>query len=96
MLPGFPDNIRLTERDDFWVAIHARTNWIMRMPISLRRALLNLPLPLTRLYINMARKQAMGMVVRLNSKGETVEVLEDRHGKLAMLLSGVEEKDGVL
>lgn len=96
LLPGFPDNIRLTERDDFWVAIHAQTNWIMRLPILVRRALLNLPLPLPRWYINMARKQAMGMVVRLNSKGETVEVLEDRQGKLAMMLSGVEEKDGVL
>lgn len=96
LLPGFPDNIRLTERDDFWVAIHAQTNWIMRLPILVRRALLNLTLPLPRWYFNMARKQAMGMVVRLNSKGETVEVLEDRQGKLAMLLSSVEEKDGVL
>ncbi|MCO5597553.1 hypothetical protein L7F22_051631 [Adiantum nelumboides] len=95
-LPGFPDNIRLTERDDFWVAIHAQPNWIMRLPVLLRRALLKSPVPFAGWYINMARKQARGMVVRLDSSGQILEVLEDRQGKVAKLLSGVEERDGVL
>ncbi|MCO5614136.1 hypothetical protein L7F22_068417 [Adiantum nelumboides] len=95
-LPGFPDNIRLTERDDFWVAIHAQPYWIMRLPVLLRRALLKSPVPFAGWYINMARKQARGMVVRLDSSGQILEVLEDRQGKVAKLLSGVEERDGVL
>ncbi|KAI5076504.1 hypothetical protein GOP47_0008569 [Adiantum capillus-veneris] len=95
-LPGLPDNIRLTGKDDFWVAIHAQPNWIMRLPILLRRALLKLPIPFGEWYINMARKEAKGMVVKLNTNGKIIEVLEDRQGKVAKLLSGVEERDGVL
>lgn len=95
-LPGFPDNIRLTERDDYWVAIHAQPNWIMRLPVPIRRAVLRLPIPFAGWYINMARKHARGMVVRLNMDGQIVEVLEDRQGKVAKLLSGVEERDGIL
>ncbi|KAH7293745.1 hypothetical protein KP509_28G040300 [Ceratopteris richardii] len=95
-LPGFPDNIRLTERDDFWVAIHAQPNWIMKLPVLVRRALLQLPVPLAGWYIQMARKQARGMVMRLGLDGQILEVLEDDQGKVAKLLSGIEEQDGVL
>lgn len=97
LLPGYPDNIRLTaERGDFWVAIHAQPNWVLRLPVAVRRVLLKLPISFAGWYINMARKQAMGMVVRLNSGGEVVEVLEDRQGKVVKLVSGVEERDGIL
>lgn len=95
-LPGYPDNIRRTERGDFWVAIHAKPSLILKLPLLIRRLLLKLPISFTWLYTKIAANLAKGMVIRLSPHGEILEVLEDQQGKVVKLVSEVEERDGKL
>lgn len=45
-LPGFPDNIKRSPRGGFWVGIHSRREWLVRMILSypvMGKTLLRLP-----------------------------------------------------
>ncbi|XP_010906109.3 protein STRICTOSIDINE SYNTHASE-LIKE 13 [Elaeis guineensis] len=97
-LPGFPDNIRMNEKGQFWVAIDC-----CRTPIQevfsrnpwLRRIYFRLPLKMNFL----ARLVGMEMytVISLfNNEGKIVEVLEDRGGEVVKLVSEVREVNGKL
>lgn len=97
-LPGFPDNIRLNEKGEFWVAIDCcRTSWqeVFSNNPWIRRIYFRLPIRLKYLARFMGMK--MYTVISLfNDKGEVLDVLEDRKGKVMKLVSEVRETKGKL
>lgn len=95
-LPGYPDNIRRTKSGDFWVAIHAQPNVVLKLPLVIRRGLLKLPISFTGLYTKVSKQLAKGMIIRLSPDGVIMEVMEDYQGKVMKLVSEVEEHDGKL
>ncbi|KAG5560916.1 hypothetical protein RHGRI_004073 [Rhododendron griersonianum] len=97
-LPGFPDNIRLNEKGEFWVAIDCcRTTWqeVFSNNPWMRSIYFRLPIRLKYLARFMGMK--MYTVISLfNDKGEVLDVLEDRKGKVMKLVSEVRETKGKL
>lgn len=97
-LPGFPDNVRMNSKGQFWVAIDCcRTpaQELMSKYPWLRSIYFRLPLKLSFL----AKQTGMRMytVVSLfDEDGELVEVLEDRRGEVVKLVSEVREAKGKL
>ncbi|KAF5451969.1 hypothetical protein F2P56_027017 [Juglans regia] len=97
-LPGFPDNVRINEKGQFWVAIDCcRTSaqeFLSHNP-WIRSVYFRLPIRMSIL----ARLMGMRMytVISLfNDKGEILEVLEDRKGEVMKLVSEVREVNGKL
>ncbi|KAF4366947.1 hypothetical protein G4B88_029271 [Cannabis sativa] len=97
-LPGFPDNVRINENGQFWVAIDC-----CRTPIQevlshnpwIRSVYFRLPIRMSFLARLMGMK--MYTVISLfNEMGEVVEVLEDRKGVVMKLVSEVREVKGKL
>ncbi|OVA08765.1 Electron transfer flavoprotein-ubiquinone oxidoreductase [Macleaya cordata] len=94
-LPGFPDNVRLNEKGQFWVAIDCcRTpaQEILSHNPWIKRIYFRLPFKMNFL----ARLMGMDMytVISLfNEKGEILEVLEDQKGEVMKLVSEVKEND---
>ncbi|KAJ4968704.1 hypothetical protein NE237_015405 [Protea cynaroides] len=97
-LPGFPDNVRMNDKGQFWVAIDC-----CRTPAQevfshhpwIRSIYFRLPLRMNFL----ARLMAMEMytVISLfNEKGDILEVLEDQKGAVMKLVSEVKEVNGKL
>ncbi|XP_072957687.1 protein STRICTOSIDINE SYNTHASE-LIKE 13 [Typha angustifolia] len=97
-LPGFPDNVRLNDKGEFWVAIDC-----CRTPVQevfsnnpwMRSMYFRIPLKMSFL----ARLLGMEMytVVSLfDEEGRILEVLEDRGGEVVKLVSEVREVDGKL
>ena len=97
-LPGFPDNVRINEKGQFWVAIDccrtAAQEVLARNP-WMRSVYFRLPIPMNFL----ARLMGMRMytvITLFNEKGEILEVLEDRKGVVMKLVSEVREVNGKL
>ena len=97
-LPGFPDNVRINEKGQFWVAIDccrtAAQEFLTYNP-WIRSLYFRLPIRMSLL----ARFMGMRMytVISLfNEKGEILEVLEDRKGVVMKLVSEVKEANGKL
>ncbi|KAJ0969003.1 hypothetical protein J5N97_021880 [Dioscorea zingiberensis] len=86
-LPGFPDNVRMNEKGQFWVAIdccRTAAQEVLSKKPWLRSIYFKLPLKMNFL----ARMMAMEMftVISLFSEdGEVLEVLEDRGGEVVKL-----------
>lgn len=98
-LPGPPDNVRVNEAGEFWVAIHCRqlkSVWVIFAYPWLRRAILSLPIPMKHLYKFLLGGRPHAMLLRYDSNGQLVEVLEDKMGNTIKLVSEVEERDGEL
>lgn len=97
-LPGFPDNVRLNERGQFWVAIDCcRTmpQEILTHNPWMRSIYFRLPIPMSLL----ARAMGMRMytVISLfDGDGRILEVLEDQKGVVMKLVSEVKEVKGKL
>ncbi|KAG0459079.1 hypothetical protein HPP92_022207 [Vanilla planifolia] len=97
-LPGFPDNVRMNEKGQFWVAIDccrtpaqevfSRNPW-------LRRIYFKLPLRLTFLARLLAIKMYT-VVALFDEEGRIVDVLQDRGGETVKLVSEVREVGGKL
>ncbi|KAL3689877.1 hypothetical protein R1sor_016186 [Riccia sorocarpa] len=97
-LPGFPDNVRTNEEGDFWVALHCKRNVIDRLMNGfpgVKQAFLKLPLSPNILYSIFAGKPH-GTALKVSSEGKILQVVEDRKGESAKLLSEVEEHNGKL
>ncbi|KAL8483035.1 hypothetical protein ACS0TY_025915 [Phlomoides rotata] len=97
-LPGFPDNIRMNERGDFWVAIdccRTATQEIFMHNPWLRNIYFRLPIPMKYLakFVGM---RMYTMVAELNEKGEVLDVLDDERGEVMKLVSEVREANGKL
>lgn len=98
-LLGFPDNIRRSPRGGFWVGIHSRRLWILKLVLSypsLGNALLKLPLDITKAYSYVAKWTGNGLIIRLSEQGVILEMLEDTSGNRWKSISEVVEKDETL
>ncbi|OAY73688.1 Protein STRICTOSIDINE SYNTHASE-LIKE 13 [Ananas comosus] len=97
-LPGFPDNVRMNEKGQFWVAIDC-----CRTPIQevlsrnpwLRSAYFRLPLKIN-ILARMIGARMYTVASLFDEEGKIVEVLEDRRGEVMKLVSEVREVDGKL
>ena len=88
-LPGFPDNIRINPKGDFWVALQA----IRSVP----------SVSDSKFGMFSFNPQQMGddgelhpTALKLSEDGQVLEVLEDVEGKTLRSISEIEEKDGKL
>ncbi|KAL8153602.1 hypothetical protein V2J09_011362 [Rumex salicifolius] len=97
-LPGFPDNVRINERGEFWVAIDCCRTWpqeILGRNPWIRSVYFRLPVPLNLLARWMGMKMYT-VVSLISDKGQVLEVLEDTKGVVMKLMSEVREVDGKL
>ncbi|KAJ7284217.1 hypothetical protein O6H91_08G070900 [Diphasiastrum complanatum] len=99
LLPGYPDNVRMNEQGDFWVALHCRFSSRMlffNTRPNLRKFLLNLPIPMRYIY-SFFLGQPQGIALKINaSSGQLLELLEDQTGKVVKMVSEVQEREGRL
>ncbi|KAJ7947485.1 Strictosidine synthase [Quillaja saponaria] len=97
-LPGFPDNVRMNDKGQFWVAIdccRTAAQEVLSHNPWIRSFYFRLPIRMNLL----ARVMGMRMytVISLfDENGEILEVLEDRKGKVMKLVSEVREAKGKL
>ncbi|KAK2425096.1 Calcium-dependent phosphotriesterase superfamily protein [Trifolium repens] len=97
-LPGFPDNVRMNEKGQFWVAIDCCRTGAQEV-LSNNPWLRNIyfRLPIRMIYLAKAMGMKMYTVITLlDDKGNILEVLEDREGKVMKLVSEVKEINGKL
>lgn len=97
-LPGFPDNVRLNEKGEFWVAIDCCRTKVQETLIRnpwMRNVYFRLPIPM-RYLARMVGMKMYTVISLFNEKGEIVDVLEDRKGKVMKLVSEVRELNGKL
>lgn len=99
ILPGYPDNVRANERNEFWVAIHCRRtiySYINAMYPQLRHFLLKLPVSAKLQYLIHIGGRLHAAVVKYSPEGKLLQILEDRQGKVIRAISEVEEREGKL
>ncbi|KAK3019888.1 hypothetical protein RJ639_002937, partial [Escallonia herrerae] len=97
-LPGFPDNVRLNEKGQFWVAIdccRTRAQEVLVHNPWLRNIYFRLPFPMRYLAKMMGTKM-YSVISLFDEKGEIVDVLEDKKGAAMKLVSEVRETKGKL
>lgn len=97
-LPGFPDNVRINEKGEFWVAIDCCRTKVQETLIRnpwMRNVYFRLPIPM-RYLARMVGMKMYTVISLFNEKGEIVDVLEDRKGKVMKLVSEVRELNGKL
>lgn len=97
-LPGFPDNVRINEKGQFWVAIDCcRTpaQEVLSNNPWLRSVYFRLPIRMNYLARLMGMKMYT-LISLFDDKGEILEVLEDRKGVVMKLVSEVRELKGKL
>ncbi|XP_062111995.1 protein STRICTOSIDINE SYNTHASE-LIKE 10-like [Humulus lupulus] len=98
-LPGFPDNIRRNQKEEFWVALHSKKGVISNLVVSKPWAgttLLKLPLSFKQLHYILVGGKAHATAIKLGEDGRILEVLEDCEGKSLKFISEVEENNGKL
>ncbi|XP_045799910.1 protein STRICTOSIDINE SYNTHASE-LIKE 13-like [Trifolium pratense] len=97
-LPGFPDNVRMNEKGQFWVAIDCcRTGAQEVLSNNPWLRSIYFRLPIRMMYLAKAMGMKMYTVItRLDDNGNILEVLEDREGKVMKLVSEVKEMNGKL
>ncbi|KAE9616791.1 hypothetical protein Lal_00034830 [Lupinus albus] len=99
ILPGFPDNVRVNENGDFWVALHCRRYmyaYLLGLYPKIRKAILRLPIPTKIQYLLQIGGRLHAAIVKYSPEGKLVQILEDSQGKVVRAVSEVEEKDGKL
>ncbi|OIW08450.1 hypothetical protein TanjilG_03126 [Lupinus angustifolius] len=99
ILPGFPDNVRVNEKGEFWVALHCRRYmyaYLHGLYPKIRKAILKLPIPTKIQYLLQIGGRLHAAVVKYSPEGKLVQILEDSQGKVVRAVSEVEEKDGKL
>ncbi|XP_076893675.1 protein STRICTOSIDINE SYNTHASE-LIKE 10-like [Bidens hawaiensis] len=99
-LPGYPDNIKITENGEFWVGMYSRKaealRWIHSIP-CIANILGKLPFFIVRLssYI-VGKLGGEGLAAKLGVDGDILTILEDVNGKTWKYASEVMERDGYL
>lgn len=99
-LPGYPDNIKINEKGEFWVGMYSRKKevlvWIHSHPWIVKM-LRKLPLTIVKVssYI-IAKLECEGLAAKLGVNGEILRILEDVNGKTWKYASEVMERDGYL
>ncbi|XP_049412584.1 protein STRICTOSIDINE SYNTHASE-LIKE 10-like [Solanum stenotomum] len=87
-LPGFPDNIRINPKGEFWVALQA-----IRSVSSISDSKFGM---LRFTPQQMDEEELHPTAIKLSDDGRVLEVLEDVEGKTLRSISEIEEKDGKL
>lgn len=98
-MPGYPDNIRVNDEGEFWVAVHGLHNRLAYFLAShprIRMFLLRLPISARIQYITYIGGKLQGIVAKYSPDGELLDVVQDRMGKVVKGVSEVQEKDGKL
>lgn len=99
ILPGAPDNVRVNEDGDFWVALHCRRSmfaYYTGLYPKIRKSILKLPIPTKNQYLFQIGGKLHGVIVKYSPEGKLLQILEDSEGKVVRAVSEVEEKDGQL
>lgn len=99
ILPGYPDNVRVNEKGDFWVGLHCRRYmyaYLNGLYPKIRKAILKLPIPTKFQYLLQIGGRLHAAVVKYSPEGKLLQILEDNQGKVVRAVSEVEEKDGKL
>ncbi|KAL2230401.1 protein STRICTOSIDINE SYNTHASE-LIKE 13 [Sesamum indicum] len=97
-LPGFPDNVRINEKGEFWVAIDCCRTAAQEVLIHnpwLRSVYFRLPIPMRHLA-RMVGMRMYTVIALLNGEGEILDVLDDKRGDVMKLVSEVKEVNGKL
>ncbi|XAR71175.1 Strictosidine synthase [Bertholletia excelsa] len=97
-LPGFPDNVRLNEKGEFWVAIdccRTRAQEVLIHNPWIRNIYFRLPVRISYLAKLMGMKM-YSVISLFNDQGRVLDVLEDRNGEIMQLVSEVREEKGKL
>lgn len=98
-LPGFPDNVRMNSKGEFWVTLHAKASPLARLITSnswLGKALLR-KFNFQQMHNLLVGGQPHATAIKLSEEGGILEVLEDVEGKKLRFISEVhEEEDGKL
>ncbi|GAB2265653.1 Protein STRICTOSIDINE SYNTHASE-LIKE 13 [Dionaea muscipula] len=97
-LPGFPDNVRINERGEFWVAIdccRTAAQEVFTHNPWLRNIYFRLPIPMSWLARLMGMKMYT-VITLFNGNGDVLQVLEDQKGLVMKLVSEVREVNGKL
>lgn len=97
-LPGFPDNIRINEKGQFWVAIdccRTKAQEVLTNNPWMRSVYFRLPFQMR--YLARVMGMKMYSVISLfDEEGEILDVLEDKDGVVMKLVSEVREANGTL
>uniref|UniRef100_A0A7N0USU9 Strictosidine synthase conserved region domain-containing protein n=1 Tax=Kalanchoe fedtschenkoi TaxID=63787 RepID=A0A7N0USU9_KALFE len=98
-LPGSPDNVRVNEKGEFWVAIHSFHTRLIHFSAfhpTYRKFLLKLPVSAKLQFLFHQMGLPGAIAVKYSVEGELMEILEDGGGKVVKLISEVHERDGKL
>lgn len=94
-LPGFPDNVRMNSRGEFWVALHAKASPLARLITSnswLGKALLR-KFNFQQMHNLLVGGKPHATAIKLSEDGGILEVLEDVEGKKLRFISEVHEEE---
>ncbi|CAN4089810.1 unnamed protein product [Withania somnifera] len=94
-LPGFPDNIRINSRGEFWVALHAKASPLARFITSnswLGKSLLR-NFDFQQMHNLLVGGLPHATAIKLSEEGGILQVLEDVQGNKLRFISEVHEED---
>lgn len=99
-LPGYPDNIKMNDNGEFWVALWSRrvpdfTAWLPSNS-RIRNAVRMVTFKVTKLLLFFSKSKGSGVAVKLSENGDIVQIFEDKLGKVWKYASEVHERDGYL
>ncbi|KAF5199779.1 Strictosidine synthase [Thalictrum thalictroides] len=97
-LPGYPDNVRLNDRGEFWVAIdccRTPSQEILSNNPWIKNFYFRLPFKMSFLA-KMFGMEMYTVISLFNEQGDILEVLEDKKGEVMKLVSEVKEVNGKL
>nr|GEW95583.1 electron transfer flavoprotein-ubiquinone oxidoreductase, mitochondrial [Tanacetum cinerariifolium] len=96
-LPGFPDNIRINDKGQFWVAIdccRTKAQEVLTNNPWMRSLYFRLPFQMR--YLARIMGMRMYSVISLfDEQGEILDVLDDKEGVVMKLVSEVREAKGI-
>ncbi|KAK6785256.1 hypothetical protein RDI58_018711 [Solanum bulbocastanum] len=95
-LPGFPNNIRINSKGEFWVALQAIRSQLSVSNSEIENALLKLSFIAQQLDDLLSGGLLHATAIKLSKDGRVLEVLEDIEGKTLRSISEVQEKYGKL
>lgn len=99
-LPGYPDNIKMNDKGEFWVALWSRkvpdfSSWLPSNS-RIRNAVRMITFKVTKLLLFITKSKGSGVAVKLSENGDIVQIIEDKLGKVWKYSSEVHERDGYL
>lgn len=97
-LPGYPDNIKMNSKGQYWVGIYSKRGKVLKWLLSYHwvgNTIVKLPFNAVELVKLFVRLRAIGLAVKLDENCNVLQMLEDKSGMLKFV-SEVVEKDGNL